>query len=67
MLRDSVNAMKGQVKRINAERERVELQNKQMQEYLLKHMSPEKLQHYLGKSLGELQVAEKKMELRAQT
>lgn len=66
-MRDSVNAMKGQVKRINAERERVELQNKQMEECLLKHMSPERLQHYLGKSLEELQIGEKKMELRAQT
>lgn len=65
-MRDFTNAMKAQVKRINKERENVELQNQQMQEYLLKHMSPEKLQHYLGKSLEELQNCEKKMAAQAQ-
>lgn len=66
-MRDFTNAMKGQVKRINKERENVERQNEQMQEYLLKRMTPEKLQHYLGKSLEELQICERKMATRAQT
>lgn len=66
-MRDKIHAMRAQVIAVNKERDSVDRENEHMQASLLEQMSPERLQHYLSKSIEELENYEKKMTNRAST
>lgn len=66
-IRDIINAQRGKLINMNKERESCEQQNEQLEQMLLQSMSSEKFNHYMGKTLEELENVEKTLLSRQKT